>query len=125
MSETHGTIHWTELNTRDVDKAIAYYSKICGWTFDKMPMGDADYHIAMMGERMVAGVFDLTAMPEMKDLPSHWLTYLAVDDVDAAAQETVEMGGGIIRAAWDVEGVGRIAILSDPSGAGFGLMTPA
>ncbi|WP_298293935.1 VOC family protein [uncultured Litoreibacter sp.] len=125
MSETHGTVHWTELNTHDVDKAIAYYTKLCGWSFDKMPMEGADYHIAMKGDQMVAGMFDLAAMPEMKDLPSHWLTYLAVEDVDAAAKDTEALGGTIIRAPWDVEGVGRIAILTDPSGAAFGMMTPS
>lgn len=125
MSDLHGTIHWTELNTRDVDKAVAYYTKVCGWRFDKTPMENGDYYVAMKGDQMVAGVFDLTVMPGMKDLPSHWLTYLAVDDVDAAANETEAMGGSVIRAPWDVEGVGRIAILSDPSGAAFGMMTPA
>ena len=125
MSETHGTVHWTELNTHDVDKAIAYYGKVCGWTFDKMPMDEGDYYIAMKGEQMIAGVFDLAQMPQMKDLPSHWLTYLAVDDVDAATKQTAEMGGTVVREPWDVDGVGRIAIVMDPSGSGLGLMTPS
>ncbi len=125
MSETHGTVHWTELNSHDVEKAKAYYARVCGWEYDAMPMAEGTYHIAKLGEQMVAGLFDLAVMPEMKDLPSHWLTYLAVDDVDAAAKETEAMGGNIIRAPWDVEGVGRIAIVSDPSGAALGLMTPS
>ncbi len=125
MSETHGTVHWTELNTHDVEAAKAYYAKVCGWSFDEMPMDEGAYYVAMKGEEMVAGLFDLALMPEMKDLPSHWLTYLAVDDVDASATDTEAMGGTIIRAPWDVDGVGRVAIVSDPSGAAFGLMTPS
>lgn len=126
MSNLHGTIHWTELNTHDVAAAKDYYAKTCGWSFDSMPMEDGiEYHVAKSGEQMVAGIFDLKAMPEMKDLPSHWLTYIAVDDVDAATKETEAMGGKIYRAPWDVPGVGRVAIIADPTGAGFGLMTPS
>lgn len=126
MSDQHGTIHWTELNTNDVDAAKAYYAKICGWSFDSMPMEQGgEYHVGRIGDQMIAGIFDLSAMPEMKDMLSHWLTYLAVDDVDAAAAETRAIGGQIYRAPWDVPGVGRVAIVADPTGAGFGIMTPA
>ncbi|MEM9584097.1 MAG: VOC family protein [Pseudomonadota bacterium] len=126
MSTPHGTIHWTELNTRDVDAAKAYYSKLCGWSFDTMPMEEGGtYCIGKIGDQMVAGLFDLTVMPETKDMESHWLTYIAVDDVDAAAKETEESGGKVYRAPWDVPGVGRVAIVADPTGAGFGIMTPS
>jgi predicted enzyme related to lactoylglutathione lyase len=125
MSETHGTVHWNELNTHHVGKAKAYYAKVCGWSFDSMPMEDGEYHVARIGEQMIAGVFDLSGMPEMKELPSHWLTYLSVDDVDATAQETQAMGGKIMRAPWDVPGVGRVSIICDPSGAALGIMTPS
>lgn len=126
MSAQHGTIHWTELNTRDVEAAKAYYQKICGWTFDSMPMEEGgQYYIAKIGDQMVAGLFDLSVMPEMAEMDAHWLTYLAVDDVDAAAKETEALGGQIYRAPWEVPGVGRVAIVADPTGAGFGVMTPS
>jgi len=125
MSANHGTIHWTELNTQNVEAAKAYYAKLCGWSFDSMPMEEGGmYHVAMLGDQMIAGLFDLSAMTEMKDFESHWLTYLAVDDVDASAKETESLGGKIYRAPWDVPGVGRVAIVADPTGAGFGIMTP-
>ncbi len=125
MSETHGTIHWTELNTHDVEAAKAYYTKVCGWTIESMPMDDGDYHVAKKGDQMVAGIFDLSHMPEMKEMQSHWLTYIAVDDVDASVEETKALGGQIYRAPWDVPGVGRIAIVADPLGGAFGMMTPS
>lgn len=126
MSDTHGTIHWTELNTTDVDAAKAYYAKVCSWEFDSMPMEEGgEYHVAKVGEQIVAGIFDLAAIPEMKDMDAHWLTYIAVDDVDAMARETESMGGKVHRAPWDVPDVGRVAILTDPTGAGFGAMTPS
>ncbi|MEM7471613.1 MAG: VOC family protein [Pseudomonadota bacterium] len=126
MSEMHGTVHWTELNTHNIKAAKAYYADVCGWSFDTMPMeGEGEYTVGRLGEQMVAGLFDISAIPEMKDIPSHWLTYLAVDDVDAAVSATKAMGGQVYREPWDISGVGRIAIVADPSGASFGLMTPS
>ena len=123
MSELHGTVHWSELMTPDVPKALAYYEAICGWTFDKMPMPEGDYYVGMLGDRHVAGVMSTEGLPE--GTPPHWLTYLAVDDVDHAVAQTREAGGTVYRDCFDVQGVGRIAIIADPTGAGLGIMTPS
>lgn len=125
MSELHGTVHWTELMTRDLDAAKAYYEKICGWRIDGMPMGEFTYWVAFKGEDMVAGMMDMTGMPGMDEMPPHWLSYLAVDDVDAAVADTRAAGGQVARDPYDVEGVGRIAIVQDPGGAAIGIMTPS
>ncbi|MGY3439157.1 MULTISPECIES: VOC family protein [unclassified Marinovum] len=124
MADFQSTVHWTELNTHDVAGAKAYYTAVCGWTWDVMPMEDGEYHVAMAGDKMAAGVFDLAGMPELADMPAHWMTYLEVADVDAAAKTTTEMGGTVMRAPFDVEGVGRFAIVKDPSGAAFGFTKP-
>lgn len=126
MTEQHGTIHWTELMTDDIDRAKAYYTALCGWDWDTMPMEEGGtYCIAKRGEEMVAGMMSLADMPGMETVPPHWMTYLAVDDVDAAVKETQAQGGVVHRAPWDVPGVGRIAMIADPSGAAIGLMTPS
>jgi len=123
MSETHGTVHWSELMTRDVPKALAYYGKICGWTFDMMPMPEGEYHIGMQGGRPTVGIMGMEAMPE--DEAPHWMTYIAVDDVDKAVAQSRKAGGEVSRDCYDVPGVGRIAIVADPSGAKVGIMTPS
>jgi len=125
MSDLHGTIHWTELMTGDIEKAKAYYTAVCGWEWDSVPMEEGLYHIARIGEDMVAGMMSLADMEGMENLPPHWMTYLAVDDVDAAVKETQAQGGVVHRAPWDVPGVGRIAMIADPSEAAIGLMTPS
>jgi predicted enzyme related to lactoylglutathione lyase len=125
MSETHGTVHWNELATRDVGAAKDYYAGVCGWTYEDMPMGEGTYTIAKLGEKMVGGIFDMAAMPGMEQVPPNWMMYLAVDDVDAAAAQTTAGGGRVMRAPWDVPMVGRIAIVTDPTSAVVGLITPA
>jgi predicted enzyme related to lactoylglutathione lyase len=124
MSDTHGTVFWTELMTRDVEAAKAYYSATCGWAWETMPMGEAgDYHLAMLKGKPVAGMMDMSTTSDSDDAP-FWLSYFAVDDVDAAAAATEKAGGRIVQAPWDIPGTGRVAVLEDPTGAPMGLMTP-
>ena len=56
---------------------------------------------------------------------SHWLSYLAVDDVDKRVAQMTSSGASVERAPFDVPNVGRIAVVRDPGGAVLGLLTPA
>jgi predicted enzyme related to lactoylglutathione lyase len=125
MSETHGRIIWSELMTRDPEAAKAYFGKVAGWTYEAMTMAEGTYHVASTGGAMVAGIMNIADMPGMEGLPPHWFTYIGVDDVDAAVAATRASGGQVHREPWDVPGVGRIAIVGDPSGATVGIMTPS
>ena len=51
-------------------------------------------------------------------VPSHWAVYLRVQDTDAAVKTTVDLGGALITPAEDTP-YGRIAMVSDPTGAHF------
>lgn len=124
MSETHGEVWWTELMTRDVAGARDYYSKMCGWTFEAMPMPNGEYHIAKKGDRMVAGIMDMSGLPGMDKATPHWNSYFAVDDIDAVCKATVAAGGKVLQEPWDMPGTGRIAMLMDPTGGEMGMMTP-
>lgn len=125
MAEHHGKVWWSELNTRDVGGAKSYYGRVCGWTFESMPMDEGeDYVVAMQDGRPVAGFFPLDNLPELKDAPAHWFTYIAVDDLDKTVADTVAAGGRVHRPPFEVPGTGRIAIVEDPTGAAIGFMTP-
>ena len=124
MAWTHGSFFWNELLTADVERAKRFYGQIIGWTFDAMPMPDgATYWVAMTGGKPVAGLFP-TNRPEYKNLPEAWMSYLAVDDVDARVKKAVDAGAKLMKPIFDVAGVGRIAILMQPGGAGVAWMTP-
>ena len=119
----HGNFCWNELMTRDVEKAKKFYGDTIGWCFDAMrsPMGV--YWIAKMGDKPVGGLFTLTS-PQFGGVPESWMSYLAVDDVDARVKKAQGAGAKLMRPMFDVPGVGRIAILTEPGGAGIGWMTP-
>ena len=57
--------------------------------------------------------------------PAHWFSYIAVDDVDASCAAVKAGGGQVTGEPFDVEGVGRIAMVQDPNGGMVGIMTPA
>jgi hypothetical protein len=121
----HGNFMWNELITTDVEKAKAFYAATVGWKIDAMPMpgGGGSYWIAKADDKPVAGLMKM--MPDMPaGTPSHWFSYIEVDDVDARAKAIAANGGKIMRPPFDIPEVGRIAIVSDPTGAVIGWMTP-
>ena len=125
MADTQGTIFWAELHVRDMAAAKRFYGQVAGWTFDTMPLtgGDGDYVIAKLGDKPVAGFLDMTLMAHLDEVPPHWLTYVAVDDVDAVVSGLEAAGGVLRRPVFEVPNVGRIAIVEDAAGAVLALMT--
>ncbi|HEX5509729.1 MAG TPA: VOC family protein [Pseudolabrys sp.] len=120
---THGHFYWNELMTRDPEKAKKFYTDAIGWTFEGMAMPDGTYWVAKMDDEYVGGIFPLTD-PRFTGVPEGWMSYLAVDDVDARAKKAQTGGAQLMRPIFDVPGVGRIAVLREPGGAGVGWMTP-
>ncbi|MCX5477819.1 VOC family protein [Kaistia geumhonensis] len=120
----HGTFCWNELMTRDAARAKDFYAKTLGWSFNSMPMGEmGDYHLAMMGDTMVAGIMEMGG-PDFEGVPEHWFSYVEVDEVDPRVALLEKEGGSLVRPAFDVPGVGRIAIVQIPGGAVQGWMKP-
>lgn len=120
----HGTFHWNELRTRDAKKAMKFYGDTIGWTFQRTetPTGEA-YWLAIEGGIPVAGLFHLTS-PRFDSVPESWMSFLAVDDVDARVAKALKAGARLMMPIFDVPDVGRIAMLMEPGGAGIGWITP-
>jgi len=119
------TMVWAELNSRGVDKAVPFYKKVFGWGEKKSPMGEnqGDYTEFQISGQSVAGGMEMNPMVPAQ-VPSYWLVYFGVDDVDKAFKKATEAGGKELLAPQDYPG-GRFAIVSDPQGAAFGLMKQA
>jgi predicted enzyme related to lactoylglutathione lyase len=56
-------------------------------------------------------------------MPAFWMTIFATADTDATAAKTAELGGRVLADPFDIEGVGRFAVLADPQGVVFGVIT--
>ena len=119
-----GTFCWNELMTRDIQAARKFYSELIGWNPADAGMPGMDYTLLKIGDKDAAGMM---AMPDEvpKEVPSHWMSYILVEDVDAAARKTTELGGAVIHGPQDIPGVGRFCIIQDPTGATVSLFKSA
>jgi uncharacterized protein len=111
-----GMIVWNELNTHDAKKACDFYGSQLGWKFDEIPRPEGIYRIARHGGYRVAGVFEMKGK-QFEGVPAYWLAYIEVDDIDKRVAAAKQAGAQVIREPFDLEGVGRIAILKDAVGA--------
>lgn len=116
-----GGIHWVELHSHEIDKDLAWLRGAFGMTTQEMQMPNGPYTILKHGEAMVGGA--MTAQRE--DAPSMWLAWIRVPDLDAACDRVSQQGGMLHGQPMTAEGVGRMVVAADPSGAVFGLIQPA
>jgi predicted enzyme related to lactoylglutathione lyase len=120
-----GDYIWYELITPDPVASKAFYDAVVGWDIEPEPSGDMDYRMIRRSDGGNAGgVMRLT-----DDMASHgarplWLGYIYVPDVDSAVASVGTAGGKTLMPAFDIPGIGRIALLADPQGAPFYVMTP-
>jgi uncharacterized protein len=113
----NNAICWAELATRDVARAEAFYGELFGWTMQTHEHSPTLYRMFGNGDGMLGGLLQMT--PEWGEMPSHWSIYIQVEDVDAAVAKALATGGELCFPAFDAPGVGRIARINDPAGAGF------
>jgi len=111
---------WLDLNTTDPAAAKKFYSAIFGWEPNDMPMGGDTYTMAQLGGKNVAGMMKLPEQAKAMGAPPHWLSYVAVDDVDKTVEKASKLGAKILVPGMTA-GPGRMAVLQDPSGGVFAI----
>lgn len=116
-----GKFVWYELMTSDTAAAERFYKSVVGWSAKDAGMPDMKYTIFSAGERMVAGL--MTMPQEAEGMPPGWIGYIYADNVDATAKEVAAKGGKVHRQPDDIPGVGRFAVVGDPTGAVFCLFS--
>jgi uncharacterized protein len=112
---------WAELNARGVASALPFYERVFGWRPVTMGDGPGAYTEFHLDEESIAGATEMNPMVPA-EVPSYWMVYFSVDDVDSAHRMAVELGGRELVAPLDFPG-GRLAVVADPQGASFGLMS--
>jgi uncharacterized protein len=121
-----GAPSWFELFTRDYDAALGFYRAAFSWRTEVE--GDTDeFRYSTLRHpdddgRQLAGVMDASAfLPE--GVPDHWSIYFDVEDVDVSVARTRELGGALVDGPVDTP-YGRMATVTDLTGAQFKLRTP-
>ena len=119
------TFCWVELATTDAAAAKAFYQELFGWSAEDSPAGpDGVYTMLSLDGKHVGALFELNAAMREQGVPSHWGSYVSVENVDASAQKARELGATILPEPFDVMDYGRMAGVQDPTGARFSLWQP-
>lgn len=111
-----------ELATTSIPKAKAFYSKLFKWTLRDLPnsVAGGKYTIIEVGDGTGGGI-----MQQMiPDAESAWMPYVLVNDIDASTRKAKRLGAKICKGVTEVEGMGWLSILVDPTGAMIGLWEP-
>lgn len=136
-----GTWNWSNLNTRDPERAKAFYGRVFGWEADVVDLGDG--HATMWRVPGYGDFLARTTDPDIRarqadvgaptgfedaiawlipmrddDVPSQWHVTFSVDDTDATAERAAQLGGEVTMPPTDMPYV-RTATLRDPQGAAF------
>jgi uncharacterized protein len=123
-----GRFVWHELMTTDLEAAKAFYQKVIGWGTQKWQAKNdvtpPDYTMWMAGERPVGGLMRLPDEAKQMGAPPHWMAYLTTPDVDATVKKAKSLGANVYVEPETIPEVGRFAVMADPQGAVFAVMTP-
>ena len=88
-----------------------------------MGEGQPPYTEFLLRGESIAGAMEINTMVPAQ-VPSYWMVYFEVSDVDGSFRKATEAGAQVMLAPQDFPG-GRFAILTDPQGAVFGLLHTA
>lgn len=110
----HGSFVWTDVSTFSLTKATRFYSKVLGWSLSDDGSG---YHFASTGRQPYSGLYEMPAFFQKIKMPSFWMSYIAVDNVDEVAAKAKHLGAKV--ELKETNAIGKIALIRDPLGAGF------
>jgi predicted enzyme related to lactoylglutathione lyase len=119
LFDVPGAPAWNELMTRDVDRAMRFYTDVFGWRWERTD-DEVEYYIGNLDTKAGDDKSNCGAMPMPPlvpaEAPNVWMVYIAVADCDAAVELAQVLGAEVFFAAREM-GPGRFAGITDPSGA--------
>lgn len=122
-SHAPGCFSWVDLQASDPAAAKTFYTSLFGWDYEDIPIDDAGgvYAMALVGGERAAAIGPI---PQGDPSPPHWNSYVTVESADASASRAAELGGAVDAPAFDIFDAGRMAVITDPTGAYLCLWEP-
>ncbi|UCE17076.1 MAG: VOC family protein [Gemmatimonadota bacterium] len=113
-----GTFCWVDLVTKDAGASKKFYSELMSWDTVDTPAGpDMVYTMLQLRGKAVGGLYAMGPEQRSQGLPPHWMSYIAVIDVDGTVEKAKSLGGRVAMEPADVFEAGRMALIQDPTGA--------
>jgi predicted enzyme related to lactoylglutathione lyase len=124
-NEPRGDFIWYELLTTNIAAAKRFYDAVVGWNIQDKSDFPNDYRmIGRSDGKFAGGAMQLSEESKEHGARPCWLGYILVPDVDASVASISAEGGQVHMPAFDIPGVGRVAMVTDPQGAPFYIMKP-
>jgi predicted enzyme related to lactoylglutathione lyase len=109
-----------ELQTNDTTSARKFYTGLFGWKLQDVPMPGGTYTMIDVGSGTGGGMM----RNPVPGAPSHWLAYVAVDDINASTKKAKELGAQMLLDVTEVGEFGWMSVITDPTGATLGMWKP-
>ena len=118
-----GTVGWFDLTVPDADVVRDFYQAVVGWSATGVDMGGySDYMMNTLDGQGIAGV--CWKRGANADIPSQWLMYIHVADLDASILACGRSGGAVLVGPKEMGPYGRYCVIRDPAGAVCALIQP-
>jgi len=110
------TFIWADLSTYDIQLAKRFYSQCFGWTYREV---DSGYYSCRAQNGFAGGLFTMPEKFQNMGMPSFWMSYIHVEDIEEIVRVAERHGAKVEVKPQPAPGGGMIALIRDPSGAGF------
>ncbi len=118
-----GEFSWFELGTTDADAALAFYTRLFGWSrTEAMAMGPGQVYQMFGSDGTSVGAIHPAGLGGAEP---RWLLYVRVADLTHALDAVRRGGGRVLMEPHEIPGGDFIARCADPQGAEFALHAPA
>ncbi|SCG67142.1 VOC family protein [Micromonospora inositola] len=115
-----GAPTWVDIGTTDIPGAVAFYTRLFGWTHLDFGPDAGGYGAFLKDGRQTAGIGPAADA----ERGTSWATYLATDDATATAAAAEGTGAKVIMGPMQVMDQGTMAVLLDPTGAYVSIWQP-
>src|SRR3954463_5323902 len=116
MGVKQGKIVWHELLTTDPHQAIAFYTKLIGWTMTEFPSPTEPYYVLNNGSTGVGGAM---RTPAGAQSPPPWRRHGPRENAGDTHAKAKARGAKTYVPPTDIPTVGRFAVMADPQGVTF------
>jgi len=116
-----GTFIWHDLAAADSAAALNFYQVVFGWNSITESVNGGQFIRLQCEGRDVGSMYTMSQREREHGVPSHWTPYIAVKDIEAVSKRVESTGGAVIVQPFEVDGIARIALVTDSIGSVIGL----
>jgi predicted enzyme related to lactoylglutathione lyase len=123
------TIIHFEIPAKNVTNLKTFYEKLFGWKIMKTPSDFMEYWVIQTVPTDDKGMLTRPGvnggMYKKQSEANIPINYVAVEDVDRALIDVVNLGGKVTQGKQEVPGVGYVAQIRDPEGNPIAMIQPS